>query len=54
MTLPRQLNSLPATLLHFGHRNVLECHVLKVDTTADTWNQIQAGLYVVDKAGAPI
>lgn len=46
---PRDLNWLPALLLRFGHRDVLECRILKVNKEADTWKQIQVGIYVTDK-----
>lgn len=45
----RDLNWLPALLLRFGHRDVLECRILKVNKEADTWKQIQVGIYVTDK-----
>lgn len=47
---PRDLNWLPALLLRFGHRDVLECRILKVNKEADTWKQLQAGIYVTDKS----
>ncbi len=46
---PRSENGLVAQLLHFGHRDVLECRILKVDPAADTWKQVRVGLYVTDK-----
>lgn len=45
---PRALNEIPAQLLRFGHTNVLECRILKVDPKADTWEQIHVGLYFID------
>lgn len=47
--IPHDDNTLPAQLLRFGHNDVLECRILKVDKTADTWKQVRAGLYVIDK-----
>lgn len=47
--IPKDSNWLPAQLLRFGHHNVLECRILKVNTEADTWKQVQAGIYVTDK-----
>lgn len=47
---PRDLNWLPALLLRFGHHDVLECRILKVNKEADTWKQLQAGIYVTDKS----
>lgn len=46
---PRDLNWLPALLLRFGHCDVLECRILKVNKEADTWKQLQTGIYVTDK-----
>lgn len=47
--IPKDSNWLPAQLLRFGHDDVLECRILKVNTEADTWKQVQAGIYVTDK-----
>lgn len=47
--IPKDSNWLPAQLLRFGHNDVLECRILKVNTEADTWKQVQAGIYVTDK-----
>lgn len=47
---PRDLNWLPALLLRFGHHDVLECRILKVNKEADTWKQLQVGIYVTDKS----
>lgn len=46
---PRGLNELPAQLLRFGHTQVLECRVLKVDPQAEPWEQVHVGLYFVDR-----
>lgn len=45
---PRTKNALPAQLLRFGHGNVLECRILKIDKNAEPWKQIRVGLYVTD------
>lgn len=50
--IPREENALPAQLLRFGHDDVLECRILKVDKDADTWKQVHVGLYVTDKTAA--
>lgn len=47
--IPKDSNWLPAQLLRFGHNDVLECRVLKVNKEADTWKQLQVGIYVTDK-----
>ena len=47
--IPKDSNWLPAQLLRFGHDDVLECRILKVNTEADTWKQVQAGIFVTDK-----
>lgn len=47
--IPRNYNYFPAQLLRFGHNNVLECRILKVDPTVETWEQIHVGLYITDK-----
>ncbi len=46
--IPQELNFFPAQLLRFGHQNVLECRILKVDKNADPWKQLRVGLYVTD------
>ena len=46
---PRVRNSLVAQLLAFGHDNVVECRILKVDRKAETYEQIHVGLYLTDK-----
>ena len=46
---PRANNAMIAQLLRFGHHDVVECRILKVDSEADTWNQVRGGLYMVDK-----
>ncbi len=38
--IPRDQNDLAAQLLRFGHDDVLECRILKVDKKAETWNQV--------------
>ena len=48
--IPRDQNDLAAQLLRFGHGDVLECRILKVDKKAETWNQVRVGLYMTDKA----
>ncbi len=48
--LPREVNTLPALLLRFGHDDVLECRILCVNREATTWKQIHAGLYVTDQS----
>ena len=45
---PADQNSLPSTLLHFGHRDILECRILQVDKEAAPWKQVRVGLYVTD------
>ena len=47
--IPRDQNDLAAQLLRFGHDDVLECRILKVDKKAETWNQVRVGLYMTDK-----
>ena len=46
---PRARNATIAQLLRFGHNNVFECRVMKVDKSADPRNQVHVGIYVVDK-----
>lgn len=46
---PRASNALVAQLLRFGHTDVLECRILKVDPEAETWSQVRVGLYIADK-----
>lgn len=46
---PRSENELIAQLFRFGHEDVFECRVLKVDKKANTWEQIHVGLYFTDK-----
>lgn len=46
---PSDMNTLPAQFLNFGHGDVFECRVLKVDPTAEPWEQIRVGIYVADK-----
>ena len=47
---PRACNNLVAQLFRFGHTDVLECRILKVDPTAETYDQIHVGLYFTDKS----
>lgn len=49
---PRDQNHLAAQLLRFGHNDVFECRILKVDAKAETWKQVHVGLYLTDKTGA--
>lgn len=46
---PRARNATIAQLLRFGHNNVFECRVMKVDKSTDPRNQVHVGIYVVDK-----
>ena len=46
---PRARNAAIAQLLRFGHNNVFECRVMKVDKSADPRNRVHVGIYVVDK-----
>lgn len=46
---PRSCNALPAQLLRFGHDDVIECRIPKVDATAEPWKQISVGLYLTGK-----
>lgn len=46
--IPADQNSLASTLFHFGHRNILEYHILQVDKEAAPWKQVRVGLYVTD------
>lgn len=48
--IPQDFNFFPAQLLRFGHKNVLECRVLKVDKSADPWRQLRVGLYITDRS----
>ena len=47
--IPRESNALPAQLLAFGHGDVIECRILKVDPQAETCRQIHVGLYMTKK-----
>ena len=40
---PRANNAMIAQLLRFGHHDVVECRILKVDSKADTWNRCASG-----------
>ena len=51
---PSQFNEIPAQLLRFGHGDVLECRVLKVDPQADPWRQVYVGIYMTDHTVAEI
>ena len=46
---PRARNATIAQLFRFGHNNVFECRVMKVDKSADPRNQVHVGIYVIDK-----
>ncbi len=46
---PRDHNTLLAQLLHFGHDDVVECRVLKVDPREEPYRQVRIGLYMTDK-----
>lgn len=45
---PADKNDLLALLMRFGHADVFEARLLKVDAEADPWNQLLVGLYVTD------
>ena len=45
---PADQNSLPSTVFHFGHTDILECRSLQVDKEAAPWKQVRVGLYVTD------
>ena len=45
---PREYNALLAQLFNFGHGNILECRILKVDKHADPWRQVRVGIYMTD------
>lgn len=45
---PRDHNYLPAKLMRFGHKGILEARIIKVDKKANTWNQVRVGIYLVD------
>lgn len=47
---PRACNTLFAQLLRFGHADVLDCRVLRVDPTQETYEQIHVGIYITDKS----
>lgn len=47
--IPRESNALPAQLLAFGHNDVVECRILKVDPQAETYKQLRVGLYLTQK-----
>lgn len=49
--IPRGENALPAQLLAFGHDDVLECRVLKVNERAETYHQVRVDLFMTDKTG---
>ena len=36
-------------MLYFGHADVLECLILKVDERADPWKQVLVGIYIANK-----
>ena len=45
---PHAKNELMATMAFFGHADVFECRVLKVDPEADPWEQVLVGIYITD------
>lgn len=45
---PGAKNELMSTMAFFGHADVFECRVLKVDTEADPWEQVLVGIYITD------
>lgn len=47
--IPRDHNTLFAQLLYFGHEDVMECRVLKVDPREEPYKQVRIGLYMTDK-----
>lgn len=49
---PAAENGLISQLLHFGHADVLECRVISVDSTAEPWKQVRAGVYITDATGS--
>ena len=48
--IPQEHNSLFAQLIHFGHGDVIECRILKVDPQADPWRQVRVGVYMIDNS----
>lgn len=47
--IPRARNATIAQLFRFGHNNVFECRVMKVDKSADPRSRVHVDIYVVDK-----
>ncbi len=45
---PRDINPLLAQAIRFGHGDIVECRILKVDPQAETWEQVRVGLYFTD------
>lgn len=50
--IPRDQNLMAAQLFRFGHTDVLECRILKVNPEAETYKQVHVGLYITDKTKA--
>lgn len=50
---PRDENDLVSQLLFFGHEDVVECRILKVDPYAETYEQVNVGIYITDKRQKP-
>ena len=46
---PCDENDFLAQLLCFGHVDVIECRILKVDPKGEPYKQVRVGLYVIDK-----
>lgn len=46
--IPRSENEQIALLSFYGHKDVFECRVLKVDSEDDPWHQVLVGIYVTD------
>lgn len=51
--IPREHNDLASKLLQFGHADVIECRILKVDASAEPWQQVRVGLYLADNSDSP-
>lgn len=45
---PAEHNELISLFMYYGHPDVLEARLLKVDPEADPWDQLRFGLYVTD------
>jgi hypothetical protein len=46
---PRDRNGFISQLLRFGHDDVVECRIVKLDRKAEPRNQVRVALYVIDK-----